>query len=110
MSKLKIVRPTPEEDAEINTGITADPDNPELDDDFFANAIRVGDFASPEAAESFLIRRDKLASLAKDLGLSRNAWDALFPNNPGLEERFARMLEDAADKARDMAAEAVAAE
>ena len=34
----RLILPTAEEDAEINRGIALDPDNPELDDDFFANA------------------------------------------------------------------------
>lgn len=36
--KLKAIRPTPEEDAEINRGIALDPDNPELDETFFREA------------------------------------------------------------------------
>ena len=32
------ISPTPEEDAAINEGIAADPDAPELDEDWFARA------------------------------------------------------------------------
>jgi len=82
----------------------------DLGDDFFDHAVRVGDFGSLEASEAFLIRREKLARLAEDLGMSREAWDALSPGKPGLEERFAKRLEEAAARARGMAAEDVAAE
>ena len=34
----RIIRPTPEEDAEINAQIAADPDDFELDEDWFKNA------------------------------------------------------------------------
>jgi uncharacterized protein (DUF4415 family) len=37
-SGRKLYVPTPEEDAEINAGIAADPDSPELGDEFFAKA------------------------------------------------------------------------
>jgi uncharacterized protein (DUF4415 family) len=40
--------PTPEEEAAINAGIAADPDNPELDDAFFANAKPASEFFDPE--------------------------------------------------------------
>jgi hypothetical protein len=36
--KPKSELPTPEEDAAIQAGIDADPDNPELTDEFFRNA------------------------------------------------------------------------
>jgi len=37
-TKTKLIRPTAAEDARINAGIAADPDNPELTDEFFAKA------------------------------------------------------------------------
>jgi len=95
--------PTPEEEAEINAGIAADPDASELGDDFFADAIRTSDFDGHEEMRAFLRRREKLAALAEDLGMSREAWKALSPNKPGLEERFAKRLEDAAATVRGMA-------
>lgn len=97
-----VIIPDDEEDAAINAGIAADSDNPELGDEFFDNAVRVADFGSLKESEAFLTRRDKLARLAQDLGMSRDAWDALSPNKPGLEERFAKRLEDAAAAVRGM--------
>jgi len=40
--------PTPEEDETINAGIAADPDNPELDDEWFKKAKPAKAFFSPE--------------------------------------------------------------
>jgi uncharacterized protein (DUF4415 family) len=43
------IRPSPEEESEINRGIAEDPDNPELTDEDFARMRPVGDF--PELVE-----------------------------------------------------------
>ena len=40
----QLIRPTPEESAEIDRGIAADPDTFELDDEWFARARPVWDF------------------------------------------------------------------
>ena len=40
-TKPKIIRNTPEEEAEIQAGIDRDPDNPEWTDEDFKNAPRV---------------------------------------------------------------------
>jgi len=50
MPKLKpgTIWPTPEEEAAINAGIAADPDNPELDDAFFATAKPASEFFNAE--------------------------------------------------------------
>ena len=40
--------PTPEENARINAGIAADPDNPELDDDWFKRARPASEVLPPE--------------------------------------------------------------
>lgn len=100
----RIILPTDEEDAEIRRGIALDPDNPELDDDFFDNAIHISDFADSGAAESFLMRRRELSRIADELGMSREAWDDLRPNKPGFEDRFIRRMEDVTEKVRAVAA------
>jgi hypothetical protein len=105
MSKVVIRRPDAEENERIAAGIADDLDARELNGDFFAEAIHVGDFESPLAARAFLLKRHQLSSIAADLGMGREAWDALFPNDPGFEERFARMLEESAAKVRAVAAE-----
>lgn len=51
MPKLKVghISPTTEEDAAINTGIAADEDARELDDDWFAKAKPASEAFAPEA-------------------------------------------------------------
>lgn len=44
-----IIMPTPAEEAQINTGIAVDPDNPEWTDKDFARALPAREFFSPEA-------------------------------------------------------------
>lgn len=77
----------------------------ELGDNFFNNAIRFSDFANDREAHAFLARRDQLARIADDLGMSREAWEALLPNKPGFEDRFSRILEETAARVRAVAAE-----
>lgn len=50
MPKLKAghISPTPEEDAAINAGIAADPDNPELTKEWFAEAKPASEMFPPE--------------------------------------------------------------
>ena len=43
-----IIMPTAEEEAQINAGIAADPDNPEWTDADFARALPAREFFSPE--------------------------------------------------------------
>ena len=47
-TRRKAIMPTDEEDARINAGIAADPDNPELDDDFWREAKPASEFFGPE--------------------------------------------------------------
>lgn len=46
--------PTPEEDAAINAGIAADPDNPELDDDWFKRARPAREVLPPQVYEGLV--------------------------------------------------------
>ena len=102
--------PTPEEDAKIQRGIAADPDARELDDDFFDNAVSVGDFGSLEEAHAFQRRRSALSRIADDLGMDDETWFALRPNEPGFEDRFAAKLDEASEQVRAVTAEKIAAE
>jgi uncharacterized protein (DUF4415 family) len=62
---MKLVRNTPEEEAAIQAGIAADPDNPEWTEEDFARAVWVRDMTPeqlrtmipPEAAQAELRRR-----------------------------------------------------
>ena len=51
--------PTPEEDAQINAGIAADPDTFELDDEWFARALPAKEFFSPEAYAQLCAMRQR---------------------------------------------------
>ena len=48
-----ILLPTPEEDAQINAGIAQDPDNPELDADWFKRARPAREVHPPEFFEAW---------------------------------------------------------
>jgi len=49
--------PSPEEDARINAGIAQDPDNPELDDDWFKRARPAKEVLPPEVYEGLVAMR-----------------------------------------------------
>jgi len=56
MPKLKpeTIWPTPEEEAQINGGIAADPDSRELDDQWFTKAKPAGEFFDPKTYAALL--------------------------------------------------------
>ena len=56
MPKLKpeTIWPTPEEEAQINAGIAADPDSHELDDQWFTKAKPAGEFFDPKTYTALL--------------------------------------------------------
>ena len=61
MPKLKVghISPTPEEEAQINAGIAADPDTFELDDEWFARALPAKEFFSPEVYAQLCAMRQR---------------------------------------------------
>ncbi|MDD2808497.1 BrnA antitoxin family protein [Rhodoferax sp.] len=54
-----IIMPTPEEEAQINAGIAADPDTFELDDAWFARAKPASEFFSPEVYAQLCAMRQR---------------------------------------------------
>lgn len=56
-SGRKVVMPTPEEDAVINAGIAADPDSPELDEEWFRKAKPASEFFSKEQLAGLKAKR-----------------------------------------------------
>jgi uncharacterized protein (DUF4415 family) len=61
-SGRRIELPTPEEEAAINAGIAADPDNPELDDEFFARAKPAREFFDAKTYAGLLALQKRGAS------------------------------------------------
>ncbi|PUA16822.1 BrnA antitoxin family protein [Glaciimonas sp. PCH181] len=59
MPKLKsgTIIPTPEETAAINAGIAADPDNPELTEEWFAKAKPASEILTPETYTALVAKR-----------------------------------------------------
>ena len=54
-----IIMPTPAEEAQINAGIAADPDNPEWTDEDFARALPARAFFSPEVYAQLCAMRQR---------------------------------------------------
>ena len=54
-----IIMPTPEEEAQINAGIAADPDNPEWTEEDFARALPAREFFSPEVYAQLCAKRKR---------------------------------------------------
>lgn len=54
-----IIMPTPEEEAQINAGIAADPDAFELDDEWFARAKPASEFFPPEVYAQLCAMRQR---------------------------------------------------
>lgn len=54
-----LILPTPEEEAAINAGIAADPDNPEWMDEDFARALPAREFFSPETYAALCAMRKR---------------------------------------------------
>lgn len=51
--------PSPEEDAQINASIAADPDNPEWTDEMMASAVPAREFFSPETYAKLVAMRQR---------------------------------------------------
>ena len=93
--RAKVRMPTPEEDAEINRGIAQDPDNPELDDDFFARARPAKEVMPAEVYAELVRRRGKGVKPAKitvALRLDPRVVEALRATGPGWHGRAGAAL------------------
>ena len=90
--KLKIHRNTDEEEAAIQRGIALDPDNPELDDDFFRNARPAREVMPPEIYAELVARSGrgpgkKPAKAQVTLRIDQDVLDALRASGPGWQVR-----------------------
>ena len=96
MSK-RLIRPTPEEDAEIQRGIDADPDNPEWTAEDFALA-RPAREVVPDIVAEYLRTRGKQKRPTKvlvSLRLERDVVDRLRASGRGWQSRANEMLRKA---------------
>ena len=92
--------PTPEEDAQINAGIAADPDTFELDDEWFARALPAKEFFSPEAyAQLCAMRRrgpkDKPLKVPTTIRFDADVLAALRSKGQGWQTRVNALLRNA---------------
>ena len=103
---MKLVRNTPEEEAAINTGIAADPDNPERTDADFARGTWLSDMTPdqlatmvpPEAATAELRRRGPQLSPKKEMvsiRLDRDLLQTLRAQGQGWQAKANDMLRKA---------------
>ena len=91
MPKLKLgtIIPTPEEDAEINAGIAADPDTHEVSDAEFAQM-------RPYRGRPRLARPKSALTMRVDA----DVLDALKASGPGWQTRVNALLKDAVEHGR----------
>lgn len=104
MPKLKpgTIWPTPEEDAAINAGIAADPDNPELDDEWFARAKPANEFFDAETYAALLAlsqrgKRGAQKTPTKEritIRLSREVVERFRATGDGWQTRMDAALQD----------------
>ena len=78
MRKPDLIHPTDEEEAAINQGIAADPDNPEISDDAFARMIPAAE-AGPGLVPDPIRRRGPQRTPTKELISLRVDQDVLGP-------------------------------
>ena len=96
MSK-RLYRPTPEEDAEIQRGIDADPDNPEWTAEDFAQA-RPATEVHPDLVAEYLRTRGRQKRPTKvlvSLRLERDVVERLRASGPGWQSRANDILRKA---------------
>lgn len=96
-ARRPLIRPTPEEDAEIQRGIDQDPDNPEWTAEDFA-AARPAREVHPELVAEYLRTRGKQKRPTKvlvSLRLERDVVDRLRASGRGWQSRANDMLRKA---------------
>ena len=91
--------PTPEEDAQINAGIAADPDTFELDDEWFARALPAKEFFSPEAYAQLCAMRqrapkDKPLKVPTTIRFDADVLTALKASGKGWQTRVNQAVKD----------------
>lgn len=95
--KTKLIRPTPEEDAELQRGIDTDPDHPEWTAEDFARARPAAE-GVPEPVAGYLRTRGKQKAPTKvlvSLRLEREVVARLRASGPGWQSRANAMLRKA---------------
>lgn len=89
MSKRKIKRPTPEEDAKINAQIADDPDDFEADAEFFARA-KPADPSMQQLTRKYRGKQKAPTKIATSLRLSKDVLEAFKDNTdkhgPAMDE------------------------
>ncbi|HTW71329.1 MAG TPA: BrnA antitoxin family protein [Acetobacteraceae bacterium] len=93
-TRKSLIRPAPEEDAEIQRGIDQDPDNPEWTAEDFARA-RPAREVHPELVAEYLRTRGKQKRPTKvlvSLRLERDLVERLRASGPGWQSRASDIL------------------
>ena len=99
MGKPDLIHPTDAEEAAINRGIAADPDNPEVPDQAFARMIPAGD-AGPGMVPDHVRRRGPQRAPTKELISLRVDQDVLErwrATGPGWQGRINETLRRAVE-------------
>ena len=101
MPKLKVghISPTPEENAQINAGIAADPDTFELDDAWFARALPAREFFSPETYAKLCSMRqrgpkEKPLKVPTTIRFDADVLEALKASGKGWQTRVNQAVRD----------------
>ncbi|MDD5027907.1 MAG: hypothetical protein AUJ20_10445 [Comamonadaceae bacterium CG1_02_60_18] len=94
-----IIMPTPEEEAQINAGIAADPDTFELDDAWFARAKPASEFFSPEVYAQLCAMRqrgpkDKPLKVPTTIRFDADVLAALKASGKGWQTRVNAAMRD----------------
>jgi uncharacterized protein (DUF4415 family) len=95
--KPDLIMPTDEEDAAINRGIAADPDNPELTDADFAR-MRPAEMAHPKLVEAYRRTRGPQKTPTKQpisIRFDRDVIERLKASGPGWQGRANDLLRKA---------------
>lgn len=94
-----LILPTPDEEAIINAGISADPDARELDDEWFANALPAREFFAPAVYEKLCAMRqrgpkDKPLKVPTTIRFDADVLAALKASGKGWQTRVNEAVKD----------------